>query len=148
MKLRNVQGYDLFYNLLHILYRGSSVSFKFPACLPNATIRNLLRLDFLLFLNRVEMGDRFFVESLDRILWELNSFWGSVRWPGRQGIITYLNPGESPSRLYSSSLLVIFPPFFSRALRALDNVRREIAEGMGLTYSCHCSSVRPFATPT
>ena len=107
-----------------------------------------MRLDTLVFLDGEEMGDRFFVKSLDRIRWELNSVWGSVRWPGKQGIETYLNPGESPSRLKSSFLLVIFPPFFSRALRALDNVRREIAEGMGLTYSCHCSSVRPLLTPT
>jgi hypothetical protein len=107
-----------------------------------------LRLDILVFFDGVEMGDRFVVESLDSIRWELNSIWDLVTWPGRQGIETYLNPGESPSRLKSSFPLVIFPPFFSRALRALNNVRREIAGGMGLTYSCHCSSVRPFATPT
>lgn len=39
MKLRNVQGYHLFRIYWNILYRGSIVSFKFPACLSNTTIR-------------------------------------------------------------------------------------------------------------
>jgi hypothetical protein len=60
----------------------------------------------------------------------------------------YSNPGDNPSRENSSSLLTIFAPCFSRALRALINVRNVAIERVDITYSANCSSVRPFSTPT
>jgi hypothetical protein len=61
---------------------------------------------------------------------------------------SYSNPGEYPSRENSSSVLTIFAPCFSRALRALINVRNVAIERVDTTYSANCSSVRPFSTPT
>jgi hypothetical protein len=61
---------------------------------------------------------------------------------------SYSNPGEYPSRENSSSLLTIFAPCFSRALRALINVSNVAIERVDITYSENCSSVRPFTTPT